>query len=145
MESQKVYVVVTGLQSSEEDYNTTEIMAQGEYYYRGGKHYLRYTEYDDTSHMEEKIMLKVAGDGSYAEMNRQGLANTKLVMEPGKSHTSPYYTPFGQINLTLITQKLEVEVGEREFVLEGEYRLESDGMFITDNQIRVVAKALDVN
>ena len=80
--------------------NVTELSADAEYYERNGSRYILYEENEaDTGHTQSIIKLK---DG-LLELTKKGFLNTHMVFEEGREHITDYNTPFGVLQLGIVT------------------------------------------
>ena len=98
-----------------------EVVTAGDYYNRGGKHYILYDEVTEGMDGHTSNVIKI-GENSL-EITKKGLMNTRLVVEKGKSHRTVYQTPFGDIELSLTGQELTVTETEERINIRAEYVL----------------------
>ena len=106
----RVIVKVTGEQKDAAgDVSRIEMTAMGEHYFRNGKHYIIY---EDTSLAEgapASTMLKVAADS--LTLTRRGAVEQKQRFSPQSESRSRYRTPFGDLDLCVATQRLDIAYG----------------------------------
>lgn len=97
----KVRLTLTGRQRDETGQeNVTELSAEAEYYERNGSRYILYEENEaDTGCAQSILKLK---DG-LLELTRKGSVNTHMVFEEGREHMTDYNTPFGALQLGIVT------------------------------------------
>ena len=91
-----VIIGISGLQfTGEENSDSLEMIAPGEYYYKNGKHYIKYEEviegFSETNHNLVKI------DQTRLELTKKGLTNLHMIFEENKKNLSCYQTPFGSL------------------------------------------------
>ena len=103
----KVIVKVTGEQKDASgDVSRIEMTAMGEHYFRNGKHYI---VYEDTSLVEgaaASTMLKVTANS--LTLLRRGAVEQEQRFAPRHESCSRYRTPFGDLDLCVATQRLDI-------------------------------------
>lgn len=98
-----VVISVEGLQYDTADSGSIEIISQGEYYFRNGKHFILYDEITEDS--VNKNILKISG--KKIELNKKGTVNVQMIFEPGKRYMTSYHTPYGNLVIGLHTSKVK--------------------------------------
>ena len=137
--NRKVLLTITGFHSGEEaDNGSVETVTEAEYFQRNGSHYLLYEEKDEDSLQTTKCRMKIKEN--MVELTRQGLLNSNMIFEKGKTHTTSYQTPYGQLYLGIRTDEMSVQEGEREIRIEISYVLEADGEYLSDSRITISIK-----
>ncbi len=87
-----------------------ELTTEGKYYDKDNARYLVYEE-SDISGMEGcTTTLKIEEEKII--MKRYGNANSEIVFEKGKRHTTSYTTPYGNLKMEVLTKKLEYDIDD---------------------------------
>jgi uncharacterized beta-barrel protein YwiB (DUF1934 family) len=131
-----VEVIVTAIQKyADHQDDDLKTVADGEYYFRNGSHYILYSEKNEGFTETTKNMLKLK-DG-LLEMTRKGLINTSMVFDKNKETESLYRTPFGELRLGIQTKSFYVLESEDKIQVEISYILAADGAPMADSKIRI--------
>ncbi len=135
-----VLLSVTGLQilPDNED-NTVELFAPGEYYYRNDKHYLLYDEVTEGYEEKTKNIIKAAPD--YMELTKKGITNAHMVFEKNKKNVTYYYTQYGSLLVGINATRVEIFEKENSIRIEVEYGLELNYEHVADCSIQIDAKS----
>lgn len=134
-----VLVTVRGLQFGENHDDSMEIVCNGTYYLRNGKHYIKYEEIMDESMHFISNTLKISdgADGFRIEVKKKGAIETNLIFEEGHSHVSCYETEYGSFMLGFHASQIQVEYGENEINIHIDYAMEMNYEHLSDNQIDI--------
>ena len=119
--TKEILLSIAGLHLADGEDGNIEVVTAGDYYNRGGKHYILYDEVTEGMDGHTSNVIKI-GENSL-EITKKGLMNTRLVVEKGKSHRTVYQTPFGDIELSLTGQELTVTETEERIDIRVEYVL----------------------
>lgn len=119
--TKEILLSIAGLHLADGEDGNIEVVTAGDYYNRGGKHYILYDEVTEGMDGHTSNVIKI-GENSL-EITKKGLMNTRLVVEKGKSHRTVYQTPFGDIELSLTGQELTVTETEERINIRAEYVL----------------------
>lgn len=119
--TKEILLSIAGLHLADGEDGNIEVVTAGDYYNRGGKHYILYDEVTEGMDGHTSNVIKI-GENSL-EITKKGLLNTRLVVEKGKSHRTVYQTPFGDIELSLTGQELTVTETEERIDIRAEYVL----------------------
>ena len=117
--TKEILLSIAGLHLADGEDGNIEVVTAGDYYNRGGKHYILYDEVTEGMDGHTSNVIKI-GENSL-EITKKGLMNTRLVVEKGKSHRTVYQTPFGDIELSLTGQELTVTETEERIDIRAEY------------------------
>lgn len=132
----KVLVTVVGLQKDgfgEE--NCIELISVGKHYYKHGVHYILYEDSEISGMDGTTTLLKIATD--QVTLIRKGKVMQEQHFELLKRSSSVYTTPYGNLTLSILTKKLEIQYGEIFGNLDIEYELSVDGKWQSDNQLHI--------
>lgn len=99
-----------------------EVVTAGDYYNRGGKHYILYDEVTEGMSGHTSNVIKVGEDS--LEITKKGLMNTRMVVEKGKRHRTIYQTPFGGIEIGVLGRDIDVQETEERIDIRADYLLE---------------------
>lgn len=114
----------------------TEITTEGKYYIKNEAKYYIYDESEVSGMENSTTTLKV--QENKITMIRRGGNDSKLVFEKGKRYKTGYLTPYGVLDLELLTDKLEIDtVDSGKGHLKLEYRLNISGIEETKNYLSI--------
>ena len=119
----KVSVVVRGEhresgELSKEGY-VLETRAMGEYYYKDGKHFIRYEEESGEGAVSNYIKIQETA----MEHIKKGAMQSHMNFEKGKLHHSRYLTPVGELLVGVETKKFQCRENEEGIFVTTEYDL----------------------
>lgn len=104
----RVMIKVSGIQLDEAgEKNKIVTQAEGQYVFRGGKHYVLYD--DNELHDKQTIATVLKFNQSEVNLLRRGAIKSEQRFVIGKQHESLYQTPYGDLSLGTCTQKLNVD------------------------------------
>lgn len=137
--TKEVMISIRGLQFMEdESEDDIETVQQGEYYLRGGSHYLVFDEYLEGFHEPVKNVLRF--QEKELSLIKRGLLNVQMNFEQGKKNLTRYQTPYGAIMIGLDTGRVECFEKEHELKLEVDYTLEANYQYVADCHIVIEAR-----
>lgn len=121
---------------------TTEQLTNfiGEYFKRSGKFYVRYD--DDTIHDNAKVKTLLKFDDSSLLVKRQGIINSEQRFETGKAAIAAYKTPYGTLDLEIITKDLWADLKANKHTLDISYALNINGAKQSDNTLHLEMELL---
>lgn len=138
--TKEVLVSISGLQMApDEQTDSVEVIAPGEYYYRNNKHFVIYDEVAEGESEATKNIIKFNGD--MMEVTRKGPANVHLVFENNKKNVTYYYTPFGSLNVGIEARSIEVTEEENEIKVNVKYALEVNYEHVAECDIVLTVKS----
>ena len=118
----EILLSIAGLHMVDEEGGTVEIVTAGDYYNRGGKHYVIYDEVVEGMNGHISNTIKI-GENSL-EVLKRGLTNTRMVFEEGKKTLTRYQTPFGVLDLGILAREVKIEESEEVIDVAVDYVLE---------------------
>lgn len=140
--NKKVCVKISGLQSYDQPdmADKIEVINIGTYYKRNGKHYIRYEEPIEKTDKVNSNLLKISDDE--VELIARGDATTHMVFTRGEKNMTYYNTPFGGMNMSIDTYKLDVS--EKDGILSADirYGLEINLDYITECKVHIDIESL---
>lgn len=158
-EGRMVHLKVTGTQYPPEDTAekltgkereeaavVTCVHADAEWYRRGDRFYLFYEEQPDECGVPVKTRMKYRE--GLLELTRRGGAESHMVFEAGKVHSTDYPTPYGNLPLDVVTGRVSLgaepteSAGPAEFagcLVTVDYILENGGRQLGVYQLKIEA------
>lgn len=133
--SERVYISIVGETNVDGECDKTEMVTEGDYVFRAGKYLLRYRERLIEDGEECSTIIKC--DGQKVTMTRTGSANTQMIFENGKRHVSLYETPLGSFSVNILTDSLNVDVGEAGGEIKIDYALDINSSMRTQNRLHL--------
>ena len=136
--TKEILLSISGLHMLEEEDGNVEVVTAGDYYNRNGKHYILYDEVVEglSGHISNRI--KISGDS--VEVTKKGLTNTQLIFEKGKKHMTRYQTPYGILNLGVLTRDVQVREEDALIGVKVEYSLEVNEQHLAECTIEMQVK-----
>ena len=135
-----ILVKISGMQftADNEDPNEpepVEIIAQGEYYFKNGKHYIIYDEFMEGFDSVTKNVLKLKNDS--LEITKRGSSNVHMIFEKDKKNLTCYTTPFGNLMMGIDARRILIEESEEEIYAQVEYALDINYEHLADCTIQL--------
>lgn len=125
--------------------NITKITARAEYYEKNGAIYLLYEEVPDKD--SPIVHNRIKYKNNMLELNRKGAVNTRMVFESGKEHMTDYVTPYGSLQLGILTHFIGMfppdksanpaDSGDR-IIIRVCYCLSAQGQHISDCEMEII-------
>lgn len=117
-----------GLEDDPED--PIEITTAGDYYFRGGSHFVKYEEVFEGFDGTTSNLVKIKPHSM--EVMKKGAANVHMVFEPDKKNITYYNTPFGKIQMGIATTRINVKEQEDRIRVNVEYSLDMNDNYVAD-------------
>ena len=138
--TKEVLVSISGLQMApDEQTDSVEVIAPGEYYYRNNKHFVIYDEVAEGESEATKNIIKFNDD--MMEVTRKGPANVHLLFEKNKKNVTYYYTSFGSLNVGIEARSIEVTEEENAIKVNVKYVLEVNYEHVAECDIVLTVKS----
>lgn len=123
-----VFIRIVGLQipigdMEDGDNETIEVVHTGTYYNKNGKNYIFYEEATEGLSGVTKAQIRWQKDG-ILEVIKKGLSNSHLVFEKNERHTCDYQTPFGNLDLGILTKRMSWKEQEDIMEIFAEYNMD---------------------
>ena len=107
----KVKVVTSGFQKDlKGKKEKVAHLAEGQYYFRNNKHYVKYDDSDLDN--ENVIATTIKTDGGKLTIFRRGAVDTEMIFLHGEMTRTSYHTPYGPMELEINTRQLEINMDE---------------------------------
>ena len=120
MNMEKVRVVTSGYQKgSDGSMEMVNHQAEGQYYFRNGKHYYKYNDRGVDKSSEISTTLKT--DGREFFIFRHGAVDTEMRFAVGTKTRTVYRTAFSVMEMEIDTKRLLLNING---ALVGEYKLQ---------------------
>lgn len=140
--TKKVLLSIAGLQFLDAELNEpVEVVTAGDYYNRGGKHYVLYDE--PVEGMEGHIQNTIKIGNEALEVSKKGLTNVHMVFEKNKKNLTCYRTPFGELMVGIQTDTLKIQETEENIDVEVRYALEINYEHLADCTLQMNIKSKD--
>lgn len=145
-------IAITGLQFDNDGDEPVEVVAQGTYYNKRGKHFILYDEYMTENSfgygesMPEGVKNadctknKVILSDGIVEIIKSGATNVHMVFEEGKKNVTSYATPFGELIISTHTTKVELQEREEELIAKLTYGLDMNYSYVANCNIFIRVK-----
>lgn len=133
--TEEVCLAIKGVQSFGEDRDSQETKAKARYYKKGESHYLFYEEMQEG--LKEPVKTRVKLHKKGVEIVRSGAVSTTMIFEEQKKHPTQYHTPYGKLDLSVDTRKINVKETDREIEIRIEYMLEAEGKPLAECFLRM--------
>jgi uncharacterized beta-barrel protein YwiB (DUF1934 family) len=94
---------------------------------------ISYTE-PDTEMGKCETIVKVINN-HFIEMSRKGVYETTFLIEEGKAHSCIYRTPFGEMSMDIVAQRVNADIPDVSGKILLCYTLQSNGEIIGENNL----------
>lgn len=108
----KKFISVKSKQLIDGQEETIELISEGKYYKDGDVYIAEYEESELSGMEGTKTTLVVEKDS--LNIIRRGTTISDLVFKKGSAHTAYYTTPYGTLEITVSTNKMDIEADENE-------------------------------
>lgn len=134
-----VLISISGLHYSVDEENGAEpleVITPASYYFKNGKHYVLYDEVVEGIPGTIKNTIKITGDRLF-EINKSGIASTRMVFEKDRINMTNYKTPFGDMMVGIHTKDMRVDVQEENIDVHINYALDVNNEPLSECEIKV--------
>ncbi len=128
-----VLIKISGLQPDVQGDDPIEMTSVGTCMQREGVWYLSYDEEDDGR--LSKCRIKATQDS--VELTKQGHITTRLVFTPGEVFEALYTTPYGDLDMKMLTKSLSIREEDDVLNIELIYELGLNGQFISNCELNI--------
>ncbi len=125
---QQVIVKLKGIQFEEDGGKPIEVISCGERYEKNNKMYIIYDEITQ----EEVVNNTIKIGENEINIIKRGSRGTHLFFCEGKSSVTWYPTPFGELEVEIITTKLLIERREKQIIIKIVYDLNINHSYISE-------------
>lgn len=130
-----VTLSISGLHMADSGEDNVDMVAEGQYFYKNGSHYIIYNETYDGFDEPAKSRIKIKS--GCLEIKRQGLIDVIMVFEKNKTHISDYRFPYGIMQVGIHTTDIKVEETDGRMFVNVDYSMEVDGVHQADSRIKI--------
>jgi uncharacterized beta-barrel protein YwiB (DUF1934 family) len=132
----KVIVTVEGSQrEAEGEENKIKMVADGQHYCRNGKDYILYEDNELSVDSKTSTLLKIGKDS--LTLLRHGAVEQEQYFSAGKDDESIYRTPYGTLNVSIKTKKIDINYESPFGTIDIEYALSINGKWQSDNGLHI--------
>lgn len=108
----EVTIKIVGVQTTfDGEESTIELITEGKHYEKNGNIFLVYDESKLSGMEGSTTTLKI--EDKKIMMKRFGKNESKLMFEKGKRHKTEYKTPYGNMDMEIVTNKINIEKNEK--------------------------------
>lgn len=136
--NEKVILEISGLHATANDRDSVEMIHSGNYYFRNGKHFVKYQESLDEGGVCENL-LKISP--KEVELVRKGVLSTTMLFTVGEKNITCYETPFGTLNMGIDTTDISITGGEDLMVVDIDYSLDMNCEFMSAAHVKISIKS----
>ena len=139
-----VLISISGLHYRVDEDNGAEpleVITPASYYFKNGKHYVLYDEVVEGIPGTIKNTIKITGDRLF-EINKSGIASTRMVFEKDRINMTNYQTPFGDMMVGIHTKDMRVDVQEENIDVHINYALDVNNEPLSECEIKVNIRGL---
>ena len=120
-------------QQYHDDRESSKLKAKGIMQETNGLKVISYTEPDEEMGKCETIVKII--NNNFVEMSRKGVYETTFLIEEGKTHSCIYRTPFGEMCMDIVAERVNAQIPDCSGKILLCYRLESNGEIIGENNL----------
>lgn len=123
--------------NKEGEQEVVELITEGKYYRKGEATYLIYQETELSGIQGCTTTLKITDD--MINMKRFGSASSEIQFQKGKKFNTHYNTPYGNIEMEVLTKNIENELNKTEATgfLNIEYDISLSGLVEGRNKLNI--------
>lgn len=139
--TKEVFIRIVGFQNpvgevEDKDNEPIEVVHTGTYYYKNGKHYVFYEEATEGIKGITKAQIRWQENG-ILEVIKKGIANSHMIFEKNQRHTCDYQTPFGSLDLGILTKRMSCKEQENILEVAAEYNMDVNWDPVAECMIRI--------
>lgn len=139
MEKKNVLINIKGIQKDcENQKEDVELLTEGVFYKEKEKYYLVYNETEVTG--MEGTTTTVEIENEKVSIIRNGFVNNQLLFIPSKKTTSYYDTQFGSLTVSILSDKVNVNVDDFGGKLDINYRMDINDEFANESSLSINIK-----
>ena len=132
-------VKITSTHIIEGDEDELNLITFGTFKEKWNKKYIIYKEYNENIPEKFKICIIKIDNKNMVTLIKNDVSQTRLILETGKRHYSPYYTDVGSIMMGVFTNYVNFEKYEDKVILNLKYSLEFNSSIMSINEIKIEA------
>lgn len=139
--TKEIFIRIVGLQTpigdvEDSDNEPIEALHTGTYYYKNGKHYVFYEEATEGISGVTKVQIRWQQEG-ILEVIKKGVSNSHMIFEKNQRHTCDYQTPFGGLEIGILTKRMAFKESEELLEIAAEYNMDVDWEPMAECMIKI--------
>ncbi len=138
MSREEVLIEIKSNQKVGDQEENVDIVARGFHTNENGEHLLEYEEFDNET--DDKTENTIRFSEKKAEVVRRGNMTGDLIFEKGEKNETTYSTPFGDLNMDIITHDIQIDEKDKQINLKIVYELYAQNEKVSDHTINVSIK-----
>lgn len=139
---EKVILKVAGSQTDALGETTNlEFTSEGQFYHKNGMSYILYEETSSSGMGRTKTLLKIAADS--VGLVRKGDIEQEQLFSSGVKSASKYHTPYGDIEVSVHTKKIDIAKGSISSSVHLFYEMSVDDKWLSSNELHIEVTAAD--
>ncbi len=138
MSREEVLIEIKSRQKVGDQEENVDVIARGTHTLENGEHLLEYDEFD--SETDDRTSNTIRFKEGRAEVIRKGNMTGNLTFEIGEKNETIYSTPFGDLNMDIITNDIKINEGEQQINLKIVYELYAQNEKVSDHTVDVSIK-----
>ena len=138
MSREEVLIEIKSIQKVGDQEENVDVIARGFHTSENGEHLLEYDEFDNET--DDKTENTIRFTENKAEVVRKGNMTGNLTFEKGEKNETIYSTPFGDLNMDIITNDIQIDEKDKQIVLKIAYELYDQNEKVSDHTINVSIK-----
>ena len=136
-----VFVRIVGLQTAVDDTEESgnepiEVVHTGTYYFKNGKHYIFFEEATEGIKGVTKTQIRWQSEG-VLEVIKKGISNSHMTFEKNERHVCDYQTPFGSLELGILTKRMSWKEEEELLEIGAEYDMDVNWEVAAECMIKI--------
>lgn len=138
MSREEVLIEIKSIQKVGDQEDNVDVIARGTHSIEGEEHLLEYEEFDNET--DDKTENTIRFREGKAEVVRKGNMTGNLIFEKGEKNETIYSTPFGDLNMDIITHDIQIDEKDKLINLKIVYELYAQNEKVSDHTINVSIK-----
>lgn len=107
---EEIKIKIKSIQKNPREEEKVELTFDGKYYKKNEKHYYIYEEITETGEKGTKNLITVKNN--QIQITKFGVQDTVMTYIPGETTYTEYVTPYGNLQMEISTQKVEINLGK---------------------------------
>jgi len=140
--TEQVLISIKGLQfieNEDDEMEAVELVTVGRYYSRDNQKYIKYEEIFEGIEGTAENLVKIRDN--VLEVRKKGVVEVHMVFEKEKKNISYYTTPYGTIQMGVVTKNLDINEDKESIDIKVDYVLEVNDEYIADCSLIMNAKS----
>ena len=138
MSREEVLIEIKSIQKVGDQEDNVDVIARGFHTAENGEHFIEYEEFD--SETDDKTKSSIRFKEGRAEVVRKGNMTGNLTFDVGEKNETTYSTPFGDLNMDIITNDIQIDEKDKQINLKIVYELFAQNEKVSDHTVDVSIK-----